>query len=547
MSEKNIARLHEELYEYLMDIHKKDPIFRFRVRRMNNQNRLDKGYWFNGNNEYLETSFWDYKDNLHQTPIIRLVYGFKNENYRWSCELIGRDNELREQYFKKMAQELGFTREDDRMPIWKKPLEVSDKAIEPINNFIKTTKLEIDKYLTKNPNDKIIRFIDPFVFKKDIEKIVFFKNNRQHIKSKLPFAVTELEIQNFQGIKSITLTLTEDGIVPQWVFLTGENSFGKTSILRAIAIGLAGDETNNIDKNDSTNIVLHGIKNNEDYTNVKIDSDDEPEKFEYVAAYGVSRLATQKTSQLVYKTGTLFSDTEFLLNIEDKLQKNSAKFDTITNKLRDIIPNLGKIERIVDEKTGNPQIFFYEKDVNDKILKTPIKLEQLGAGYRSIFTLVGDMLIRLSNDFEKPLDDIAGVILIDEIDANLHPKYQYDLPKLLSDAFPKVQFIVSTHSPIPLLGLPEKNKSGTKIHAAILKVTRTVEEGVIIERLDDDVPFRYLLPNSLYSSPIFGFSNIIPRDTPTEDLASSNHWEDVKEYIDLQKAFKELQEKNLID
>jgi hypothetical protein len=105
MEENEIIKLHAELYEYLMKKHEEDNSFRFRVRRMNNQNRLEKGYWFNGNSFYLETSFWDYKDNLHQTPIIRLVYFF--ETKQWSCELVGRDSNERSEYFLKMADEIG--------------------------------------------------------------------------------------------------------------------------------------------------------------------------------------------------------------------------------------------------------------------------------------------------------------------------------------------------------------------------------------------------------------------------------------------------------
>ena len=59
VQQKTIEKFHAELYEYMISIHKKNPAFKFRVRRMNNQNRLIKGYWFNGNEGYLETSFWD--------------------------------------------------------------------------------------------------------------------------------------------------------------------------------------------------------------------------------------------------------------------------------------------------------------------------------------------------------------------------------------------------------------------------------------------------------------------------------------------------------
>ena len=49
--------------------------------------------------------------------------------------------------------------------------------------------------------------------------------------------------------------------------------------------------------------------------------------------------------------------------------------------------------------------------------------------------------------------DITGLVLIDEIDAHLHPSLQYEILPQLIQLFPKVQFIVSSHSPLFLLGM----------------------------------------------------------------------------------------------
>lgn len=44
--------------------------------------------------------------------------------------------------------------------------------------------------------------------------------------------------------------------------------------------------------------------------------------------------------------------------------------------------------------------------------------------------------------------EIEGVVLIDEIDSNLHPKWQWKMVDALTGTFPNVQFIAATHSPI---------------------------------------------------------------------------------------------------
>ena len=53
----------------------------------------------------------------------------------------------------------------------------------------------------------------------------------------------------------------------------------------------------------------------------------------------------------------------------------------------------------------------------------------------------------------KPLDQIEGIVIVDEIDAHLHADLQHDaLPELMR-CFPRVQFIVTSHSPLFPLGM----------------------------------------------------------------------------------------------
>jgi predicted ATP-binding protein involved in virulence len=52
-----------------------------------------------------------------------------------------------------------------------------------------------------------------------------------------------------------------------------------------------------------------------------------------------------------------------------------------------------------------------------------------------------------------PLGEMEGLVLIDEIDLHLHPKWQLGLIPTLKRVFPRLQFIVTTHSPMVLPGL----------------------------------------------------------------------------------------------
>lgn len=80
---------------------------------------------------------------------------------------------------------------------------------------------------------------------------------------------------------------------------------------------------------------------------------------------------------------------------------------------------------------------------------TEIYFEYLSSGYKSIvFILLGlikEIEHRFSND-NLMVEDFEGVVLIDELDLHLHPQWQANILTVLSELFPKAQFITSTHS-----------------------------------------------------------------------------------------------------
>ena len=77
------------------------------------------------------------------------------------------------------------------------------------------------------------------------------------------------------------------------------------------------------------------------------------------------------------------------------------------------------------------------------------KISQLSDGEKCYITLVCDIARRLAmaNPVGNPLDG-EGVVLIDEIDLHLHPKWQQTVVSRLVETFPNCQFFITTHSPI---------------------------------------------------------------------------------------------------
>ena len=84
-----------------------------------------------------------------------------------------------------------------------------------------------------------------------------------------------------------------------------------------------------------------------------------------------------------------------------------------------------------------------------------LQVDQLSGGYKAVLSVIADIAKRLSianPDSPNPLEEEA-VILIDELDLHLHPKWQKEIVDDLKRTFPKCQFIVSTHSPFIIQSL----------------------------------------------------------------------------------------------
>lgn len=85
----------------------------------------------------------------------------------------------------------------------------------------------------------------------------------------------------------------------------------------------------------------------------------------------------------------------------------------------------------------------------DKDGKT-LNVSQLSQGEKSMMALVGDIARRLAMmnpALENPLQG-NGIVLIDEVDLHLHPKWQRSLIAQLTTTFPNCQFLLTTHSPL---------------------------------------------------------------------------------------------------
>lgn len=183
------------------------------------------------------------------------------------------------------------------------------------------------------------------------------------------------------------------------------------------------------------------------------------------------------------------------------------------------------IETFVDRKYQNPHIdihplrFVMDEYVNGQRGRE-LRLEQFSDGYKMVIAMVADIASRMAEgnpQAENPLTT-PGIILIDEIDLHLHPRWQRKILRKLHEVFPNVQFIVTTHSPIILLGVSDIAQ------VALL-------DGATVNSCPID--FSYYDISQILLSEIFGLKSV---QAPVYD-------NDIAEQEDLLKRYGQLSDK----
>ena len=162
---------------------------------------------------------------------------------------------------------------------------------------------------------------------------------------------------------------------------------------------------------------------------------------------------TERFVTMFQEAASLAEVNEWLLRLSHRAleQKNSEKLqlNLLMEILRDsLIPNLMSVERV--DSDG-----LWLKDRNG----VELAWEEMSDGYRSALALLADILRHLISAYGmdsltgKNSDGTlyikrSGVVLIDEVDAHLHPEWQREIGFWLKRHFPYIQFLVTTHSPI---------------------------------------------------------------------------------------------------
>ncbi len=170
----------------------------------------------------------------------------------------------------------------------------------------------------------------------------------------------------------------------------------------------------------------------------------------------------------------------YRVRTEQEQQRNDPIIDTLFKIFSKIVTddseenqNAVRLKNVVrNADTGNKELIITTPD-----MPNGIALDLISQGYTNVFIWVGRLIMRLYDALEthqqehlnisenkflkndnhqgkrypvESIHDLHGIILIDEIDTYLHPKWQRNILRFLADQFPNLQWVVTSHSPLVL-------------------------------------------------------------------------------------------------
>lgn len=310
--------------------------------------------------------------------------------------------------------------------------------------------------------------------------------------------------------KKQTIKLSNDKGKPyHWTIILGDNGVGKTSLLKGI-VSLApspkliyGDkqkiklypglldwkeqwDTRRFDGKqpshlEANTIAAYGfnklIKNSELHFRIEQGHESirdlyyEEGTYEQIGdflcfAYGASRkMGHSSLTNEKFSTASisLFDDEAPLINVEEFFMQ--ADYEAKTSRSGEARKQREKVKALLIDIL--PEVTDLRISKTGRMgrhveVKTPygwVRINEMSLGYKSLIAWVVDFASRMyhyhrtkANPFNEP-----AVVLIDEIDLHLHPKWQRKILSYLSKKFPNTQFIATAHSPLIVQAALEAN------------------------------------------------------------------------------------------
>lgn len=295
-----------------------------------------------------------------------------------------------------------------------------------------------------------------------------------------PLRIAAVELRGIRCFDHLRLDLSTDGQPVDWMLIVGDNTRGKSTLLRSIALGLCNEadaaallkaipgpmlhkdaqeghiEISLVDAKGETFSIRTEIQVETDArTEILRRTTSPPQGFPweriFVCAYGPQRTRHAQSSYDRYATlnavRSLFDYEADLQNPEVILLRQPSEARArMERKLRQIL--------MLDGEHGG--IDYSESGIALWGPWGKLPLSSLSDGYRSTFQWVLDLIgwLIYAGRFEHD-EDMAGIVLIDELEQHLHPRWQRYIIEQIHHQFPGIQFITSTHTPLVAAGIAD--------------------------------------------------------------------------------------------
>lgn len=362
-----------------------------------------------------------------------------------------------------------------------------------------------------------------------IEKKIKIETEKERIDIGKARYIRRIEIRNFRAITKLELDFPPpaSGYIP-WMVLLGENGVGKSSVLKAAAMALMDEDSLAGLSVESTEIMRIGATHG--WVKVYISGYEYPFElhfrkgdrrfYKYDPAPGTTP-SVPPNRLLMWVFG--YGGTR-LLPIGDYLAPETLKLAQVHNLFNPFIPlkdarewltglagkkgrlTFGNSARAIktllqsedddDFKRRNGRVYYKPADS-----KRMIPLESLSDGYQSTIALAVDIMSTTLKTWNTA-EDSEGIVLLDEIDVHLHPGWKMQIINALRATFPRMQFLITTHDPLCLLG----TRSG-EVHV----LTRSPEDERIIPTQVDLPPG--ITPDQLLTGYWFGLPSVYDSET----------------------------------
>lgn len=306
--------------------------------------------------------------------------------------------------------------------------------------------------------------------------------------------IKDVSITTFKSLEDIAFTLpktlgSRDAHPAEapCLMILGENATGKSSILQAIALAcLPRAEAKKLGLSPEQLTLNPEYLGRPDYLLIKnaskitVTFHDGParqllidgraksfawdgEEAPLIFAYGAHRMFGRKARRRAERHfDTLFHDDRLLSNPEDWLRRlwthDRDSLNEVVAALRHIIQIDGDFKSIgFDDPSGDPRcmIRLKRRGLDGKTQTSPQPLAIVSSGFRAVLAMVCDIMagLMLREGSARAARRARAIVLIDEIEAHLHPRWKLHIMDGLRRALPHVTFIVTSHDPLCLRGM----------------------------------------------------------------------------------------------